>query len=287
MPIRAQNRDGEKYKEVIKNLTEKEGEPMKKIFNGTKLDLTNGTDLFNICDQFICDLYDGRVNKTNVSETFEESCQTFLSKLLFSEEFGDEKNEVLDMSMSPVFEELLYYMNNSIENDITNEGKQKLGIYTPKLVMISGHDVSMMGMMEYLKNAFNIEKEIPIVPFATSLSLEVYKKGETKSAKDYTIHYYINDDEIATFSFEDFNSTKIRDKIWSEDKIGNFCEFADLKEENTLNTLLYVTLGLSGLAIVLVLTLIIIIVIMKVKIKNKINVNEGNGNAQGLLPNKN
>ena len=287
MPIRAQNRKGEKYNEVIKNLTEAEGEPMKKIFNGTKLDLTNGTDLFNICDQFICDLYDGRVNKTNVSETFEESCQIFLSKLLFSEEFGDEKNEVLDMSMSPVFEELLYYMNNSIVNDITNEGKQKLGIYTPKLVMISGHDVSMMGMMEYLKNAFNIEKEIPIVPFATSLSLEVYKKGETKSAKDYTIHYYINDDEIATFSFEDFNSTKIRDKIWSEDKIGNFCEFADLKEENTLNTLLYVTLGLSGLAIVLVLTLIIIIVIMKVKIKNKINVNEGNGNEQGLLPNKN
>ena len=153
--------------------------------------------------------------------------------------------------------------------------------------MISGHDVSMMGMMEYLKNAFNIEKEIPIVPFATSLSLEVYKKGETKSAKDYTIYYYINDDKIATFSFEDFNSTKIRDKIWSEDKIGNFCEFADLKEENTLNTLLYVTLGLSGLAIVLVLTLIIIIVIMKVKIEKKSNVNEGNGNAQGLLPNKN
>lgn len=284
MPIREKNRNGAKYKEVIAKLNKDEGESMKKYFNGTKLDFTNGTDLFNICDQFVCDLYDGRIPKDVISDNFTESCQTFLSKLLFEEEFGDEKKEVLDMSMSPVFEELLYYMSNSIQNDITNEGKQKLGIYTPKLVMISGHDVSMMGMMDYLKNTFNLDKAIPDVPFATSLSLEVYKKSETKTAKDYTIYYYINDEEIATFSFEEFNSTKIRDKIWSEDKVYNFCQFSDWKEENTLNKLLYATLCLSGLAVVLVLTLIIIIVITKVKIYKKKNVDNGMENDQGLIP---
>lgn len=81
--------------------------------------------------------------------------------------------------MSPVFEELFYYMDNSIVNDMKNKGKETLGTYTPKLVMISGHDVSMFGMMEYLKRVFIIHNPI-LVPFASSLSFKYIGKENQK-----------------------------------------------------------------------------------------------------------
>ena len=135
--------------------------------------------------------------------------------------------------------------------------------------MLSGHDVSMLGMMEYLKRVFNIENPI-LVPFASSLSFEVYRKGQSKSTKDYQVYYYINDKEIKNFTYEQFFSPEyIRGNLKSEDEVANFCQFSDWKEETQIDVLLYITLGLSGLAVVLVITLIIIIVIMKVKIKRK------------------
>ena len=121
--------------------------------------------------------------------------------MIFLLQEGEKMKEYFKDTISPVFEELLYFMDNSIVNDIKHKGSEELGIYTPKLVMISGHDVSMLRMMEYLKRVFNIENPI-LVPFASSLSFEVYRKGQSKSTKDYQVYYYINDNEIKNFTYE-------------------------------------------------------------------------------------
>ena len=177
-------------------------------------------------------------------------------------------------------------MDNSIVNDMKNKGKETLGTYTPKLVMISGHDVSMLGMMEYLKRVFNINNPI-LVPFASSLSFEVYRKGKSKTTKDYQVNYYINDENIGNFSYEQFFSPEyIRGKLKSEDEVANFCQFSDWKEEQHINVLLYIILGLSVLLVVLVITLIIIIVITKVKIKRRNDLTSDDTN-DNLIPPEN
>ena len=289
MPIREENRNSKEYQKIIDDFVSQEGDKMKEYFKMThpEFNYTNGAELFNICDHFICDLYDGRLEKESIiSETFNKSCQTYLSNLLLIEEFGDKSQTVLNISMSPVFEELFYYMDNSIVNDMKNKGKETLGTYTPKLVMISGHDVSMLGMMEYLKRVFNINNPI-LVPFASSLSFEVYRKGKSKTTKDYQVNYYINDENIGNFSYEQFFSPEyIRGKLKSEDEVANFCQFSDWKEEQHINVLLYIILGLSVLLVVLVITLIIIIVITKVKIKRRNDLTSDDTN-DNLIPPEN
>ena len=265
MPIREENRNSIEYQKIIDDFVSQEGDKMKEYFKMThpEFNYTNGDELFNICDHFICDLYDGRFPKESIiSETFNKSCQTYLSNLLLIEEFGDKSQTVLNMSMSPVFEELFYYMNNSIANDMKNKGKETLGTYTPKLVMISGHDVS-------------------------SLSFEVYRKGKSKTTKNYQVNYYINDENIGNFSYEQFFSPEyIRGKLKSEDEVANFCQFSDWKEEQHINVLLYIFLGLSVLLVVLVITLIIIIVITKVKIKRR-NALTSDDTNDNLIPPEN
>ena len=85
------------------------------------------------------------------------------------------------MSQTPVFQDMLYYMSNVISKDIEKKRELEQGEYRPKFVMVSGHDVTLMGVIEYMKHFLNKTEKIPIVPFATSVFFEVYRKEEKDS----------------------------------------------------------------------------------------------------------
>ena len=255
---------------TIKTLKEKEEANINNYFNGKNktVNTTNVTHLAKLCDEFKCDVVDGRFDKNIISETFEESCTQFQNDLLFTLEFGDKENKILKMSQTPVFQDMLYYMSNVISKDIEKKRELEQGEYRPKFVMVSGHDVTLMGVIEYMKHFLNKTEKIPIVPFATSVFFEVYRKEEKEklSSSDYIVKYYINDDLIAEVNFDEMNTTMRKD-FWSEDEIANFCEFDDWKEKKTTDTLLILVIIFSIIGLLIVVALIIVIVFLRKKLK--------------------
>ena len=255
---------------LIGTLKEKEGKNIETYFSdkSKKVNISDATELEKLCDVFNCDLFDGRIDKNCISETFQDNCHKYLNDYLFTIEFGDKDDKVLFMSQTPVFEDLLYYMNNVITKDIEKKRKLDQGEYRPKFVMVSGHEVTLMGFTEYMRRFLNKTEKIPNVPFASSVFLEVYRKEEKEklSPSDYIVKYYINDDLVANFTFEIMNTT-MRKKFWTKDEIYNFCEFDDWKEVKTTNLLIILVIIFSILGLVIVVTLIIVIVVFGKKIK--------------------
>ena len=143
-----------------------------------KVNISDATELEKLCDVFNCDFFDGRIEKNVISETFKDNCHQYQNDYLFTVEFGDKDDKVLFMSQTPVFEDLLYYMSNVITKEIEKKRELEQGEYRPKFVMVSGHEVTLMGFMEYMKHFLSKTEKIPSVPFASSVYLEVYRKEE-------------------------------------------------------------------------------------------------------------
>jgi hypothetical protein len=100
----------------------------------------------------------------------------------------------------------------------------------PKMVMISGHDSTSSSDEYFMLWALghNIT-EYKFPKFANQIALEVTKKDDGKkksSYSDYFVKGYFNDDLMFNATFDEFIQ-KIEAKVWSDEKISEYCGFED------------------------------------------------------------
>ena len=220
--------------------------------------------IIKICDNFIIDLNYGidlsfiekyGINKNNFSNFCEK-----VNNIKYNDYyFGDEKNEINKVEISPLFNEILIYLKNKI-NNLENENLKKF-------ILFSGDEFTISGIEIFINKVFN--NNIFINPiFASNIYFEVYKKENNNSLnyENYEVKYIINDKLISTFNLNEFIEN-IENNIWKEEEIFNFCEIKIKKIEFDSYSKLK---NIIWILIIIILLLTISIIVLYVKIKKRL-----------------
>jgi len=219
--------------------------------------------IIKICDNFIIDLNYGidlsfiekyGINKNN----FSNFCEKVNNVKYNDYYFGDEKNEINKVEISPLFNEILIYLKNKI-NNLENENLKKF-------ILFSGDEFTISGIEIFINKVFN--NNIFINPiFASNIYFEVYKKENNNSLnyENYEVKYIINDKLISTFNLNEFIEN-IENNIWKEEEIFNFCEIKIKKIEFDSYSKLK---NIIWILIIIILLLTISIIVLYVKIKKR------------------
>jgi len=268
-----------KNKELVKNFTaffNKNYAPqMYKILNETKatFDLEDYNNLAQIFDTYICSYTDGRkfpqFDAQNVSTVdFFHLTTDFLYLEMF--EVYIDNDYVALMSMSPLFSEIINYMERRIDKDVNN-----ITIYSdkdPKISMISGHDTNLAAFMRFIKVVFN-RTELIYPSFASSVYVELVYDDNVVSdvpIKKYFVNVFVNEENLFNESLRyEYFRDEIEKKLISTQEIADFCKFSELKS-STNNWLLIAVISLGVLAFGLFIWLMVIIF----KSKNNITLND-------------
>lgn len=257
--IRAENNQTEKMFNLKKQFLDIHKNRIKDYFK----DNTNITEhlnetfvLLSLCDSYISDITDGRFgNKPPFEDAFETDCQQLLRDLWMEYIFGDKEKRVLTMSMSPIMRDIVHYINESINTPDKS----------PKFMMVSGHDVSLLGIFAFM-SMYTKRGAIDnfVVPFATSMFLEVYQENNLT-----TIEYYIDNftKSISTFEFDDFKKF-VFENAWSDERIKDFCKFDEWGEIPQMESFTIVIYVFGGIVVVIIVLLIGCIINTKRKFKN-------------------
>ena len=219
--------------------------------------------IIKICDNFIIDLNYGidlsfiekyGINKNNFSNFCEK-----VNNIKYNDYyFGDEKNEINKVEISPLLNEILIYLKNKI-NNLENENVKKF-------ILFSGDEFTISGIEIFINKVFN--NNIFINPiFASNIYCEVYKKENNNSLnyENYEVKYIINDKLIRTFNLNEFIEN-IENNIWKEEEILNFCEIKIKKIEFDSYSKLK---NIIWILIIIILLLTISIIVLYVKIKKR------------------
>ena len=250
--------------EFLKENDQKFGEQLQKFLNKPNRDFMFDFDFVELyfADEVISNHYDGNnftdfINQTDINITeFLEYNKESKNIYIFHQNV-DEQGGV--MAASPLMKDLINYMDDIINN------KTK----SPKMVMFGGHDDTMNCVLYFMQNVFNIP--IEFIPFAASIYFELHKKG----TNDYYVEYIFDGKSLLTKDYNSFKN-KVLEKIWSEEKINNFCypkeESQNDKTGNDSNNETYknATLILSITnAIFFVLTIVFIFLSIHYRKKSK------------------
>lgn len=191
--------------------------------------------LDNFCDAFIAGYIDRRKMSqlkeagVNFDETI-DFCFEF-EKLNFRDWIsGDKEHALAHLESGKLMSEFIHYMKRRVDADINNESLDtKYEDYSrPKMMMISGHDSTVSCYQIVLMEAFGKGLDFYRFPkFATQIAFEVTTKNDNKigkSYKDYTVHYYFNDESVMNVTMDTFIET-LTPHLWNDTKINEFCGF--------------------------------------------------------------
>ena len=123
-------------------------------------------------------------------------------------------------------------MKKRIDADINNENISELykDYSRPKMVMLSGHDTTLMAHQMFLIDALELSNDYFRLPnFASQMAFEITTNENINSKKDYSnyyVNYYFDDELVFNISAKDFIE-KVEPHIWSDEKINDFCGFND------------------------------------------------------------
>ena len=176
-------------------------------------------------------------------------------------------------------------MDKRIQNDIKkyknpdDDVDKNLDDYSnPKMLMISGHDTTISCFEVFLFIAFdkNINELYRYPEFASQISFEVVRKNETKgeTEDDYLINYYFDDDLIFNISVPEFKK-KVKEHIWDDKKINNFCGYNNEGETPNINNddynlmIIFLIISNSLTLIFLISTIVLCIKCIKDKHKSR------------------
>ena len=196
----------------LKQFDEKYGEQLQKYFNKTNRDFMYDFDFIELimADEFICNYFQGNnfsdfINKTQINiEEFFNYTKQIKNFYIFHINI-DEQTGV--MAASPQMEEIIYYMDNIIQNKSE----------TPKMIIHGGHDTTINCIQYFMHYAFQIP--IAYIPFAANIYFELHKN---ESYNNYYVEYIFDGLSLLTIDYDNFKS-KVFESIWSEEKIINFC----------------------------------------------------------------
>ena len=248
--IKQQNYKKKDVQNFIKNFREKYSDKWMKYFKITdKTIFENYYFLLEVTDHFISSYIHKRKNLKffedegiNLKEYYEE-CIQFKNISMFEIETTQELGI---MASSPIFKEMIYYMDNIIDLNIKNEFELKKN-KTTQFIMYSGHDYIISAVQLYLNSIFNTPCFYP--GFAANQFFELHKRDniENNNIKedDFFLQYIYNGELILNVSYPEFKR-KIMNKMWSMAEIIDFCK---VEKYSFVDYLLYFVIGFSTIYI--------------------------------------
>ena len=209
------------YQKIIKGFLEKKyGNQLQNFFNYNKKEWLYGVHRsFSIVDHYIVNYEEGRdmnyfLNSTGINkEEFYKSCKKVYEWWLFHI-FCDKKSCV--MESSKLMEDLIEYFDNKINNK-TNE---------LKMVIDSGHDVTVGPMQLFMYKAFDVD--YTVCAFACNIYFELHKKINKENKEKYYVRYYVDDDLRLNIIYEEFKKN-VLNNVWSQTDKEQFCRGNILK----------------------------------------------------------
>ena len=122
------------------------------------------------------------------------------------------------MESSRLMEDLLGYMKRRIQN------ADKTTYYAPKLIIDCGHDTTVAPMEMFMYEAWKHKPEYGLKTqycgFACNLYFELYRNKN--QLNNYYVYYYIDDELIKIFDYDEFDKT-IRENLYSQEDIEEYC----------------------------------------------------------------
>ena len=260
----------QKIKNKAKEFLLKYNESLNKMYYENGMNKSKKFDFYFIdvfCDHFISDRYDNK--NLNFLEKFgfnldelEISCKDVLSFVLENYVFGED--EILFMSQTPIFREILKNMEKIIDLDNNNNKTN-----APKYVIYSTHDSSLAGIELFMRKLFGTEYINP--DFGSNLYFELHKKDNNNFDDIYYVNYIVNDINLITLDFKEFKS-KIEKAFWSENDIQNYCKFS-IVDKSYVDYQNKLIVNCVILCIVYVISFFYMIKVIKNKKTNKNNNN--------------
>ena len=233
--IRSQNREKYSIFNTLKQeFNDKYREKMNE-FLGTNDEELDFSFIDKFCDSFITSYSDKRelteFKKTGLNfEELESFCHEYYKNMYVYQYSGDEERLLPHVESSKLMSEFIYYMKKRIDADINNENIDELfkDYSRPKMVMLSGHDTTLIAHEMFLIDALELSNDYFRLPyFASQMAFEITRDENLNSQKDYSnyfVNYYFDDELIFNISVEDFIE-KVEPHIWNDEKINDFCGF--------------------------------------------------------------
>ncbi len=233
-----------------------------------------------ICDATIAGNTEGKnmsafFTKTKIDKNdLLTDCKIFLGLNFRDKLYGDDKREVILTEVSQLLREMLHYMKQRVDADISGENMQKkVSDYSrPKMVMVSGHDTTLTAHLLFFIKFFGLPLETyKLTSYASQIAVEVARDDNKDNKKlkysDYKARFYFNDLLIIDEQLDKFIDT-IEKSIWSKEEIDYFC-FGG----KGINIYLIIIIAISLFATILLIILIAVILKMKKMAKDSDNTN--------------
>ena len=248
--IKQQNYKKKYVQDFIKNFREKYADKWMKYFNITdKTRFENYYFLLEVTDHFISSYIHKRKNLKffekegiNLKEYYED-CIQFKNISMYEIETTQELGI---MAGSPIFKEMIHYMDNIINLNINNEFEEKKN-KTTRFIMYSGHDYIISAVQLYLNSIFNTPCFYPC--FAANQFFEFHKRDDIGNngikEDDFFLQYFYNGELILNVSYPEFRR-KVMSKMWSMAEIIDFCK---VEKYSFIDYLLYIVVGFSTISI--------------------------------------
>ena len=250
--IKEENFNKEHVQDFIKEFSKKYSDKLVKYFNITdKSIFENYFFLLGVTDHFISNYIHKRKNLKyfedegiNLKEYYEE-CVKFKNISLYEIETT---KELGIMASSPIFKDLLHYMDNVIKLLTTKENlKTKEKKRVPKFIMYSGHDYIIASVQLFLKEVFNTPCFYP--GFAANQFFELHKADgiddNNLNENNFHVEYFFNGKLYLNVSYPQFKE-KISKLIWTMEQITEFCQ---VEKYSFVDYFLYIAILFSLISI--------------------------------------
>ena len=250
--IKLRNFNKKDVKGFIKEFSQKYSDKLMEYFNITdNKTFENYYFLLEVTDHFISNYIHKRKNLKffeekgiNLKEYFEE-CIKFKNISMYEIETT---KEVGIMAASPIFRDMLHYMDDIIKlylnQGIKNMEKNK---ETRKFIMYSGHDYIIAAVQIYLNEIFGTPCFYP--GFASNQFFELHKQDgiDDKQLKEnhFFVQYLYDGKLLLNVSYPEFKR-KISRYMWTRDQIIDFCK---IHRYSFVDYLLYFVLSFSLISI--------------------------------------
>ena len=248
--IKQQNYKKKDVQDFIRNFREKYADKWMEYFNITdKSKFENYYFLLEVTDHFISNY----IHKRKYLKFFEdegidlkeyyEECIKFKNISMYEIETTPQLGI---LAGSPIFKEMINYMDNIINSYIKNDTKIK-NKNIPKFIMYSGHDYIIAAVQLYLNSIFHTPCFYP--GFAANQFFELHKRDDVNNnnlkESDFYLQYLYNGELILNVSYSEFRK-KIMNKMWSMAEIIDFCK---VEKYSFVDYLLYIVIALSTISI--------------------------------------
>ena len=213
----------------------KYSEKLSKFYTKNDKDFQYDFDwILSFCDTLISDYSEGKTLKNFTERTDIEiepllkECNNLITINYRDEICGDENNNILLLE-SPLLKEMVHYMKMRVNANINGEIIENniLDYSRPKMIIISGHDVTITFQIIYMIKYFGLDINLYKLPTYTSqIAYELMRVSDDNkknlSYSDYKVYFYFNDDEIFNITFDKFVEV-IEKNSWNLEQINNYC----------------------------------------------------------------